>query len=57
MSTLASSCSQAAGSDLLMLSWQTHFLQHSSLKAVNLMLSLALFAVLDGPRYSVFLHL
>lgn len=56
MSTLASSCSQAAGSDL-MLSWQTHFLQHSSLKAVTLMLSLALFAVLDGPRYSVFLHL
>lgn len=54
VSTLANSCSLAAGSDLLMLSWQTRFVQHSSLKTVTLMLSLALFAVLDGLCYVAF---
>ena len=48
MSIPANSRNLAAGSHLLVLSWQTCFVQRSSLKAVTLVLSLA---VLDDPCY------
>lgn len=46
MSAVTSSGSLAAGSDLLVLSWQMCFVQHVSIRAVALMLSLALFSLL-----------
>lgn len=46
VSAVASSGSLAAGSDLLVLSWQMCFVQHVSIRAMTLMLSLALFSLL-----------